>query len=542
MNHNRATRPLSLLAILALFLSAITAPLTANEPPQPDLSEPESMTYLPLIMHNTLPQLRQDIHTVTEFAALKQLYMLQVMETFTDGYTAGFMENELTFEQIDALLATQAELLVYEQSVSAALMRLENDLALTAGHTHSGQDAAISSLGGSLARFWNWASGSGQRSRERILTVVSNYSPAQREHLYNNALREGFQDLGSDSEEFWLKLQDGQLDTQAPQIFNDLYHLDAIGFGIDAQDRGLTIQKIVHREGAEGVEAGAELMVEVVKTATPLGQGMDLAEKGLEYIEKIEQCLENPVEFIKEEVKDAVIGELTGFVDIDGLVDAEFLGEMMGEAVKILTDATVSSENPDDWFAEVAGWGIGQVLDVSEQEVDSDLVVAVSTDSSQMLQVVISLLDMINNIGDKEIHIGLPAGEWGITAVTEDGNHDSVQVDIQDQENSVVVVNTDPDAEGPGTEFALSVWISPASPAPGQSVIVYARIIPAVANEAIYFSISGTDGYSNSETNFTNSDGMATFFIPGGGEGVVDTVTVQIVRTGQTRVITYSFR
>lgn len=548
MNRKLFTTSLTLAVVLGLLLSGSPTLLTADEPFHSAASGSESQIYLPLMtretVHSTLPQLTQDVYTLTEFAALKQLFALQVMETFTDGYTAGFMQEELTYEQIDALLATQADLAAYESRVNAALMRLEATLVtnqtVASYSSYDQGDVGTASLGGALSRFWNWMSGSAKRSRERTLRVASNYTPAQRERLYN-ALRPRFQAYGSDSEDFWLKLQDGDLDNAAPQIFNDLYHSDP-DFGDDSLDRDLSIQKIVRREGAEGVEAGAELMVEVVKTVTPLGEGMELAEKGIEYINNIGDCLEDPVEFIQDEIKNKVVGELEGFVDIDGLVDAEPLGQGLGQAVKTLTDIQVGSENPADWFKEAAEWGVAQVLDLTEQEVTSDVAIAVSIDPEQALQVVISLLDAINATGDKEIHVGLPAGDWSIAAVTEEGNHDTVEVEIKEQENSVVVVNTDPEADQPGTEFSLSVWIAPASPGPGQSVTVYARIAPAVAGEEIFFSIVGTDGYTKSETNLTNAEGLATFYIPGGGEGVVDTVTVRLVRTGQTRVITYSFR
>ena len=55
-------------------------------------------------------------------------------------------------------------------------------------------------------------------------------------------------------------------------MFNDFSHDSDSDFSAFAQDKGLTIHKIVHKEGAEGVEKGSKLMIEVVKTATPLGQ------------------------------------------------------------------------------------------------------------------------------------------------------------------------------------------------------------------------------------------------------------------------------
>lgn len=81
---------------------------------------------------------------------------------------------------------------------------------------------------------------------------------------------------------------------------------------------------------------------------------------------------------------------------------------------------------------------------------------------------------------------------------------------------------------------------SPSDPAAGQGVTVTGTIIPKVANCSISFSIVGTDGYSNSATNTTNSEGQATFYIPGGAAGVFDKVSISS-SNGKTYVVSYTF-
>jgi len=68
---------------------------------------------------------------------------------------------------------------------------------------------------------------------------------------------------------------------------------------------------------------------------------------------------------------------------------------------------------------------------------------------------------------------------------------------------------------------------SPVDPGPGESVSVTAHVIPPLPGIEVYFTISGTDGYSSSGTYTTDSSGNAgSFYIPGASEGVVDTVTI----------------
>lgn len=81
---------------------------------------------------------------------------------------------------------------------------------------------------------------------------------------------------------------------------------------------------------------------------------------------------------------------------------------------------------------------------------------------------------------------------------------------------------------------------SPANPTPGQGVTITGTIIPKVANCSISFSISGTDGYYDSATKTTNSEGQATFHIPGGAAGVFDKVSITS-GNGKSYLVSYSF-
>lgn len=87
--------------------------------------------------------------------------------------------------------------------------------------------------------------------------------------------------------------------------------------------------------------------------------------------------------------------------------------------------------------------------------------------------------------------------------------------------------------------FAVDARPSPADPGPGEGVTVTATTSPAIAGCAMVFSVVGTDGYTNSQTVNSDASGQGSFFIPGGEEGVVDRVTIQ-VGTHQTTVV-YTF-
>ena len=81
---------------------------------------------------------------------------------------------------------------------------------------------------------------------------------------------------------------------------------------------------------------------------------------------------------------------------------------------------------------------------------------------------------------------------------------------------------------------------SPLDPAPGQGVTVTATIIPMVQGCSLTFTITGTDGYSKSETKTTNSSGQASFYVPGGAKDVFDKVTIN-TSNGKSYLVTYTF-
>ena len=68
-----------------------------------------------------------------------------------------------------------------------------------------------------------------------------------------------------------------------------------------------------------------------------------------------------------------------------------------------------------------------------------------------------------------------------------------------------------------------------------------ARITPAIAGVTVQFTLSGTDGYFQSETQATNSAGSVTFSVPAGASGVVDTFSVTAVLSGRVASATHTW-
>ena len=76
--------------------------------------------------------------------------------------------------------------------------------------------------------------------------------------------------------------------------------------------------------------------------------------------------------------------------------------------------------------------------------------------------------------------------------------------------------------------FFAELRPNPSDPGPGQDVWVHATLAPMTEACPVNFTIVGTDSYANAATIWTNKDGEARFFVPGGAESVVDVVTANI--------------
>ncbi|MBI2341058.1 MAG: hypothetical protein HYU99_11945 [Deltaproteobacteria bacterium] len=131
----------------------------------------------------------------------------------------------------------------------------------------------------------------------------------------------------------------------------------------------------------------------------------------------------------------------------------------------------------------------------------------------------------------------------GVTVDISDCDADEESATAEDAEdcNSSTEEETGAEAEGSScSEVAtISANNSPADPSPGEDVTVTATVFPTVSGCTVDFGISGTDGYSNSDSPTTDSGGSASFTIPGGAEGVVDTVTIESSSVSTTIVYTF---
>lgn len=120
----------------------------------------------------------------------------------------------------------------------------------------------------------------GKEMREKTMKVISFLkSDHERRILFEN-LSPNLQAGETNYKSWWKKFNLGELDSKAPRIYEEFYHNADSDFGAEAVDMDLGLHKITAEKGAELVEKGADLELEIAKTVLPseLVDGIKLAE------------------------------------------------------------------------------------------------------------------------------------------------------------------------------------------------------------------------------------------------------------------------
>ena len=372
-------------------------------PSDPDLADPQDALYVLIQAH-----------------ALKQLWMYHYFETFSNGYGEGqLFVYEPTLRELEALHEELRNLLLYKDDVITAAQTLTDSLGLTPSPL-----SKTSGIFGSLFSFFSEGAAVGERSRERILTIVSNMSNEEKNALFNNQLRSKWKNQFYDENDFWTKLQNGDLDDKTSSIYNDFYDNSDLSnrFVSLANDRNLSPGNIFVKEGASLTEKGMDVMIEATKIATPLGKGMDMVDEGKKWWEKAEKAVDKPLDLLEDEIKERVAGKLAGMVDIDGAVNAVGLGEKTATAVKILSDISFGTDDTQELYEKAIDWGVAKISS-PDKSITPDVIVAENkSGGSSFPDLIFGVGNYVNRAG--EILMSLPAGNWDVTAVDKNGQNE----------------------------------------------------------------------------------------------------------------------
>ncbi len=237
-----------------------------------------------------------------------ELAKFSVVEGLSGGLSSPLLDPEakLDAEALALIGAAWEDIAEQRQATLAAITLLSASLSSAAGSRPDGlaapSAAPLDSLRQAASSFFDWASGSGSRNRQRVQVIMASLSGEERTRLHAQ-WRETYPQspaASGDEAAFFSGLHSGQHDGIAGSIHAQLLDVsatsdDASRYSEIAQEKDLLLEQVVVEEGREGLKRGAELHLEAstaaMNAAFPgIAEGRELGEKAVkvaEYAEKV---------------------------------------------------------------------------------------------------------------------------------------------------------------------------------------------------------------------------------------------------------------
>ena len=387
---------------------------------------------------------KSDAELFYEFAYRKESLILNALNYTSDGFTKAPFEGTISKTEFSKFFAELEELNKEADKYVAAIQQLESSGVLQ-------RPTQTRGIFSSTKEFFSWVSGSGERNRERITTIASNMTAADRSRLYNG-MRDEWKSKSKNEADFWKKLEDGDYDSSAGQIYNDFYHDGETEFSDLAQERGLTPQKIVVNEGAKGIETGSNVVLDATSAVVPgFGTGTTVVKVG-DNVEKMtkSESWKEAAEHGFHAVTD-ILEEVTGDIGYTG-----FNGSDVVNAIRNKVDETVfKKDDKEETKGKVS------ITDKNKEKSKSIVIVekkggTPSNDGSPSVYTTTK-----NGISDG-IDMLIKTGKWLVTVINEKGYRGTVEVEVEAGKVTVTEVNTqepESDEEGPKGNYEFMYTI-----------------------------------------------------------------------------------
>lgn len=390
--------------------------------------------------------IREDVLIFVDMVARKQALELDLIKFSSDNFTRRPFEGTISpteardfFEQIAAINESTDD---YEK----AIRQLEKSGVLN--------EITTRGLLSSVRKFLEWASGSSKRNRDRLLKVASNLSDSERTNLYNK-LRSDWKNKATSEKDFWKKVEKGDYDNQAGQMYSD-FTIDSEEFALTAIDKNLTIQSIVVAEGTSGVNAGADLMMDVVSSTLPTGAAAGFTT--VKIVNNVGELVSKDGTWLdKAKMGVSIAGDIAGLSSDDpsiGFVveavenlDIPNIEKAAGKIVDMSNTYKTSDRGT------VKGSSTYGMVKVGDNDTGSkaDIVIAQSEKPTNgtapsIMVVVGGALDK----GKEFINTILTAGNWLVSAIDQQGQLETQKVTVTPGQETIIYVITDGESSNDG--------------------------------------------------------------------------------------------
>ncbi|MDD3716472.1 MAG: hypothetical protein PHT46_05120 [Candidatus Marinimicrobia bacterium] len=373
--------------------------------------------------------------TIIEAHIMKQLWYYDFFGTYSDNYASGqLFVADPDKNSIDKLWDDFQVLMEYGVSVEAAVDSLENL------PPPFGKAAVPAGIISSLKSFFDAGSEVYENNRKRLLLIASNMSKTDRDQLYEELVIDKWKREIGTADEFWSKLQNGDLDDKASTLYKNFY--DGANAYLNpftqlANDKNLTPGKMLAKDGINLCEKGMDVIVESGKSIVPgLEKASDLLEEGKDFYEKVEKITDKPMDAVVDEIKSRAAGKLADMIDIDSRLDPEGAGKY----VKMVAELTLGSDDTQELIENGIDAGIAKISS-SDGTVKTDYAIAENRDPAAGLpDYIIGIGNYVRNT--QAFIMTLPSGDWDISAKEFTGKSSvPAVISVQAQQEATVDVS-----------------------------------------------------------------------------------------------------
>lgn len=379
---------------------------------------------------------RKDVNTYGSYAMLKEEFTLEYIRISSANFSTTPFTATATKAQLEDMFKKMEAMLAAQEEAMEAIRKLEESGILDRVTTRGPIDA--------FAKFGEYLSGAGKRRREASQQILQHLSNADKTLLYNNlpaSLCEGTKNEA----DFWSKFNKGDLDHRATQIWNQFYHTADSDFGtISAMDYEETIASVFHGEGAMGLEAGADLMVEAFGTVSGMGVGMTL----VNIVDQATQLGINGYNMNvgdRQKLQKALASNMASYLS-RGFVS----GDMVLDAFFFITDKAKSSRQTDTDIENSDNYGRIKVRDLDNADSRAEVVIARRIGAGTGPAVYVITGSKKDSYGIDIINVTLPPGTWMLTCIDKNGNRATRKITIRAGDVDELEIDTFKDDGGEG--------------------------------------------------------------------------------------------
>jgi hypothetical protein len=363
---------------------------------------------------------RDAYYAVIEAHTMKQIWMYDFFALYSKNYSKELFSYEPTYEELNKLLSQFKQVIEYGDEVekAATLIRLAQDSI-----ENTLQTDKLKSIEGAVDAFMEFfteGAVEGEKMRKRIITIASHLDENDRANLFEN-LDPNLKGDAASASEFWENLQNGELDTSAPQIHNYFYHynLESSNYASLTQDLSLTPNQAAFKDGVLLLEKGSNCMIETFKTATPLGETMDMFDKAKEFEENMEKITTMKKTTVEEVVSSSVSQKLESTEEDDDELDFNNLGKALGKSTEMLNQISKFMNNTEQVNSTTSTIG-GLKIENSTGNVVPELIMAErDTEDGTYPKIMLAWGAYVNQL--KQSILALPKGSWDVVVVDKNG-------------------------------------------------------------------------------------------------------------------------